>query len=74
MKSLNILTLNGRRVEFLQNYIYFLKHKAGVENRVDDALSRHRALLSVMSTKVAGFKKIKHTMNHAQILKIYSLS
>jgi len=46
---------------FLQDYTYVLKHKAEVENRVADALSRRRALLSVMSTDVVGFEKIKDT-------------
>ena len=36
-----------------------LKHKARIENRVADALSRRRALLSVKSTEVIGFEKIK---------------
>ena len=40
-----------------------------VENRVVDALSRRRALLSVMSIEVVGFEKIKTLMNYAQILK-----
>ena len=38
-----------------------LKHKAGVENRVADALSHRRTLLSVMSIEVVGFEKIKDT-------------
>jgi len=58
-KKLN--SRHGRWVEFLQDYTYVLKHKAGVENRVADALSRRRALLSVISTEVVGFKKIKDT-------------
>jgi len=45
----------GRWVEFLQDYTYVLKHKAEMESRVADALSRRRALLSVMSTEVVGF-------------------
>jgi len=50
-----------RWVEFLQDYIHVLKHKVGVENKVVDALTRRRALLSVMSTEVVGFEKIKDT-------------
>ena len=42
-------------------YTYVLKHKAGVENRVADALSCRRSLLSVMSTEVVSFEKIKDT-------------
>jgi len=67
MKPLNISTLkklnsrHGRWVEFLQDYTYVLKYKAGVENRVADALSRRRALLSVMSIDVVGFEKINDT-------------
>ena len=58
-KKLN--SRHGRWVEFLQDYTYILKHKDEVENRVVDALSRRRALLSVMSTEVVGFEKIKDT-------------
>ena len=43
----------------LQDYIYVLKHKAGDENRVADALNPRRALLSVISTEMVGFEKIK---------------
>jgi len=45
----------------LQDYTYVLKRKAGLENRVTDALSCRRALLSIMSTEVVGFEKIKDT-------------
>ena len=48
-------------VEFLQDYTYVLKHKARIKNRVADALSCRHALLSVMSTEVVDFKKIKDT-------------
>ena len=58
-KKLN--SRHGRLVEFLQDYTYVLKHKAGVENRVADALICRCALLSVMSTEVVSFEKIKYT-------------
>ena len=52
---------HGRWVEFLQDYTYVFRHKAEVENRVAYALSRRRALLSVMSTEMVGFENIKDT-------------
>jgi len=39
-------------VEFLQDYTFALKHNAGVENKVDDALSRCVMLLEAMSAEV----------------------
>ena len=71
-KKLN--SRHGRWVEFLQNYTYVLKHKARVENRVAYALSRHRTLLFVMSTEMAGFEKIKDTYESCPDFgNIYSL-
>jgi len=58
-KKLNLR--HGRWVEFLQDYTYVFRHKAEVENRVAYALSRRRALLSVMSTEMVGFENIKDT-------------
>lgn len=45
--------------EFLQSYPFILKHKAGVQNTVVDALSRLRSLLSTLQIKVIGFEIIK---------------
>ena len=36
-----------------------VKHRAGIENKVVDALSRRVSLLSIMSVKVTGFKQLK---------------
>ena len=36
-----------------------VKHRAGVKNKVADALSRRVSLLSVMSVKVTRFKRLK---------------
>ena len=36
-----------------------VKHRAGVENKTADALSRRVSLLSVMSVKVIGFERLK---------------
>ena len=35
------------------------KHKAGVENKVADALSRHVMILVTMSTEVIGFERLR---------------
>ena len=50
---------HGSWVEFLQCYHFVVKHKAGVENKVADALSRRVSLLSIMSVKVTGFERLK---------------
>ena len=54
--------LNSRHkswVEFLQAYTFVLKHKAGVENKVADALSHRLAILVAVSTEVLGFDRLK---------------
>nr|XP_043611666.1 uncharacterized protein LOC122583313 [Erigeron canadensis] len=54
--------LNARHakwVEFLQSYSFVSKHKAGVANVVDDALSRRYSLLSILEARVLGFSFIK---------------
>ena len=50
---------HGRWIEFLQDYTFTLRHKAGVENKAADALSRRIFILTKMSTVVNGFEKIK---------------
>ena len=46
-------------VEYLQRYSFALKHKAGIENKAADAFSRRVTLLSMMSTKVTGFERLR---------------
>ena len=50
---------HGRWVEFLQAYTFVLKHKAGVENKAADALSRRTFLLVAMSVEATGFERIR---------------
>ncbi|PKA45571.1 hypothetical protein AXF42_Ash021624 [Apostasia shenzhenica] len=53
--------LNSRHakwVEFLQKYTFVLKLKAGIKNKVADALSRRVSLLFTMSVEVLGFDKL----------------
>ena len=56
-KKLN--TRYGRWIEFLQDHTFTLRHKAGVENKAADALSRRVFILTKMSTTVNGFEKLK---------------
>ena len=48
-----------RWIEFLQDYMFPLRHKARVENKAADALSRRIFILTKMSTVVNDFEKIK---------------
>ena len=45
-------------MKFLQNYTFVLKHKAGVENKVD-ALSRRVMILVAMSAEVTEFERLR---------------
>ena len=54
--------LNARHskwVEFLQDYTFVLKHKAGIENKVADALSQRVMTLVTMSAEVIGFERLR---------------
>ena len=46
-------------VEFLQRYHFVVKHRAGIENKATNALSRRVSFLSIMSVKVTGFERLK---------------
>ena len=46
-------------MEFLQDYIFILKHKAGVKNKVADALSQRVMILVAMSVEVIGFERLR---------------
>jgi hypothetical protein len=50
---------HARWVEFLQQYTFVLKHKAGTENRVADALSRKAFLLHTVTVDVNWFHGVK---------------
>ena len=50
---------HGKWVEFIQAYTFVLKHRAGTENRVADALSRRSMFLISVSTQVVGFDRLK---------------
>ena len=46
-------------VEYLHNFTFFIKHKSGVTNRVNDALTRRHFLLTEMKVEVLGFDEMK---------------
>ena len=50
---------HAKWVEYIQAYTFVLKHRAGTENKVADALSRRSLLLSTIKTEVVGFDQIK---------------
>uniref|UniRef100_A0A2N9E2R4 Integrase catalytic domain-containing protein n=1 Tax=Fagus sylvatica TaxID=28930 RepID=A0A2N9E2R4_FAGSY len=50
---------HGQWVEFLQRYAFVVKHRADIENKVADALSRRLSLLSIMSVEVTRFERLK---------------
>ena len=56
-KKLNLR--HAKWVEFIQAYTFVLKHQAGTENKVADALSRRALLLNSVSTEVVGFERLK---------------
>ncbi|RVX07636.1 Transposon Ty3-I Gag-Pol polyprotein [Vitis vinifera] len=69
--------LNSRHAKwssFLQLFTFNLRHCAGIENKVADALSSRKTLLLVnMSTTTIGFEELKHCYdNDADFGDVYS--
>ncbi len=60
---------HAKWVEYIQAYTFVLKHKAGKENRVADALSRRSMLLTSVSTEVIGFERLKEEYEHCPDFK-----
>ena len=47
---------HAKWVEFLQKFTFVVKHRAGIENKVADALSRR--ILHTMQVQVVGFERL----------------
>ena len=50
---------HARKVEFLEQFPYVIKHKQGKANIMANALSRRHTLLSILKTKFLSFDHIK---------------
>ena len=61
---------HGKWVSFLQQYNFVIKHKAGVENKVADALSRVHLILTTMAVQVIGFDSLKQDYPHCRDFKV----
>ena len=51
--------MHARWIMFLQRFSYVFKHKAGINNKVANALSRRPSLLSIMHSEVVGFENLQ---------------
>lgn len=64
---------HARWIDFLQQYTFVLKHKAGIENRVVDALSHKSCLIHTLTNAVTCFEDIKkHYQANPDFGTIYS--
>ncbi|XP_078435016.1 uncharacterized protein LOC144706013 [Wolffia australiana] len=50
---------HARWITYLQDFTFVIRHKKGKDNVVADALSRRPTVLSIMTTQVLGFEKMK---------------
>ncbi|GJV67649.1 RNA-directed DNA polymerase [Tanacetum coccineum] len=55
----SISRMHARWMEYLQQFTFVIKHKAGTKNKVADALSRRATLLATMGTEVICFDCLK---------------
>lgn len=61
-------------VEFLQIFIFMLKHKSNVKNVVADALSRKETFLVMIESKFIGFEVLKEHYHADEDIKLEDIS
>ena len=59
-------------IEFLQDYIFTLSHKARDKNKAADALSRRIVILTKMTIVVSGFERLRPSMSRVLIFTRYT--
>jgi hypothetical protein len=50
---------HAKWVEFIETFLYIIKHKKGKDNVIADALSRRYTMLSQLDHKIFGFESLK---------------
>ena len=50
---------HAKWIEFIETFLYLIKHKRGKDNIVADALSRRCGLITQLDTKVLGLESVK---------------
>ena len=50
---------HAKWIEFIETFLYLIKHKRGKDNIVADALSRRCGLITKLDTKVLGLESVK---------------
>jgi hypothetical protein len=51
--------LHAKWVEFIETFLYIIKHKKGKKNVITDALSRRYTMLSQLDHKIFGLESLK---------------
>lgn len=50
--------MHARWISYIQRFDFVIKHQAGKENKVADALSRKNNLLFILSSEITAFNHI----------------